>query len=149
MGVLLSFVPPASSYIVDQRVLSKMRKSMLSLIKVLNDNQREEDSKNQATNLLIALPYIFLQFDNNKPNMQKAQAFADELINGNFLSVKVSDFKKKSLSKKRHFDRKFDFEARCHRQADKSATQGDFGKAMDSLLKIDAKANLRAASNLV
>ena len=75
------------------------------------------------------------------------QAFADELINGNFLSVKVSDFKKKSLSKKRHFDRKFDFEARCHRQADKNATQGDFGKAMDSLLRIDAKLNPRVASN--
>ena len=44
-------------------------------------------------------------------------------------------------------DRSFDFTARRRRQADKSATQGDFGKAMDALLKIDAKVNLRAVSS--
>ena len=44
-------------------------------------------------------------------------------------------------------DRSFDFTARCHRQADKSATQGDFGKAMEALLKIDAKVNSRAISS--
>ena len=29
-----------------------------------------------------------------------------------------------------------------HRQADKNATQGDFGEAMEALSKIDAKVNL-------
>ncbi len=36
---------------------------------------------------------------------------------------------------------------RRYRQADKNAIQGDFGKAMNALLKIDAKVNLRAASS--
>ena len=73
--------------------------------------------------------------------------FADALTSSNFLNIKVADFKKKSLSKKKLFDRKLDFTSRCYRQADKNAIQGDFGKAMNALLKIDAKVNLRAASS--
>ena len=73
--------------------------------------------------------------------------FADALASSNFLNIKVADFKKKSLSKKKLFDRKLDFTSRCYRQADKNAIQGDFGKAMNALLKIDAKVNLRAASS--
>ena len=73
--------------------------------------------------------------------------FADALINSNFLNIKVADFKKKTLDKKKFLDRNFDFAARCHRQADKNAIQGDFGKAMDALLKIDAKVNLRTVSS--
>ena len=40
--------------------------------------------------------------------------FADALVSSNFLNIKVADFKKKSLSKKKLFDRKLDFTSRCN-----------------------------------
>ena len=43
---------------------------------------------------------------------------------------------------KRHFNRSFDFASRCQRLADKCATAGDYGKAMQALQRLDVKVNL-------
>ena len=56
IDVLLTFAPPARSYVVDQHALSKLRKSTLALIKAMS-NSASEDQRNQASSLLTTLPY--------------------------------------------------------------------------------------------
>ena len=62
MGVLLTFVPPSSSYVLDPYALNKLRKSMSVVVKVLAHDYTDQ-RKNQASNILMFLPYMFLQYE--------------------------------------------------------------------------------------
>ena len=46
------------------------------------------------------LPYMFLQYEGNKPDIQKASKFLTLLQNEEIFSIKVGDFKKKSSDEK-------------------------------------------------
>ena len=53
MGVLLTFAPPSSSYVLDPYALNKFRKAMSAVIKVLvHDNS--DVRKNQVSNILMS-----------------------------------------------------------------------------------------------
>ena len=65
MGVLLTFVPPARSYISDQYALSRFRKSFLKIIKVLNSDVTEQ-MRDKMSNIMMTLPYMYLQLDGNR-----------------------------------------------------------------------------------
>ena len=65
-----------------------------------------------------------------------------KVTSGDFASIKIGHFKKKSIRAKRHFNRSFDFASRRQRLADKCATAGDYGKAMQALQRLDVKVNL-------
>ena len=43
--------------------------------------------------------------------------------------------------------RNIDFVSRCHKEADRNVQHGDFGKAMESLRKVNAKINLENVSS--
>ena len=45
--------------------------------------------------------------------------------------------------------RKYDFLSRCHKQADDNMRAGDYSKAMQSLLKVDAKINVNNIEQIV
>lgn len=62
MGVLLTFAPPSSSYILDSYALNKMRRSMSAVTKVLAHDETDQ-RKSQASNILMSLPYMFLQYE--------------------------------------------------------------------------------------
>ena len=74
----------------------------------------------------------FLSKMGNKADRDKRDYFANNIINDEAQLIKVRDFKLKTLRKKRLLDKKYDFLSRCHRQADKDAKSGDFGKAMEA-----------------
>ena len=74
MGVLLTFVPPSSSYVLDPYALNKLRKSMSVVVKVLAHDYTDQ-RKNQASNILMFLPYMFLQYEGNRSDKQKCDFF--------------------------------------------------------------------------
>ena len=145
MGALLTFVPPARSYILDQYALSRFRKSFLKIIKILNSDVSDQ-IKDKMSNVMMTLPYMFLQFDGNRADKGQCDKFMEMVMNDQMDLITVGDFKRKTLKKKQTFDKKYDFASRCHKEADKNAQHGDFGKAMESLQKIDAKINLENVS---
>ena len=132
MGILLTFVPPARAYVLDQYALARFRKSFLKVIKVLNSDASEQ-TKNKMSNIMMTLPYMYLQFDGNRADKRQCDKFIDIVMNDQEDSVTVGDFKKKTLRKKQLIDRKYDFASRRHKEADRNVQHGDFGKAMESL----------------
>lgn len=112
----------------------------MKVIKVLNSDASEQ-IKNKMSNIMMTLPYMYLQFDGNRADKRQCDKFIDLVMNDQEDSVTVRDFKKKTLRKKQLIDRKYDFVSRCHKEADRNVQHGDFGKAMESLRKIDAKIN--------
>ena len=74
--------------------------------------------------------------------MQRCNTFFTKLNNERVLDIKVGDFAKKTMRSHKVINRKYDFAARRNREADRNVKAGDFGKAMQALLKIDAKVNL-------
>ena len=141
MGVLLTFAPPSSSYVLDPYALNKFRKAMSAVIKVLVQ-ENSDVRKNQLSNILMSLPYMFLQYEGNRSDKQKCDFFDQKLMSGDYASIKIGHFKKKSIRTKHYLDRNFDFSSRCQRLADKCAIAGDYGKAMQSLQRMDLKINL-------
>ena len=70
--------------------------------------------------------------------MQRCNAFFTKLNNEEVLDIKVGNFAKKTMRSHKVINRKYDFAARRNREADRNVKAGDFGKAMQALLKIDA-----------
>ena len=128
MGVLLTFVPPARSYILDQYALTRFRKSFLKVIKVLNSDVPEQ-MKNKMSNVMMTLPYMYLQFDGDRADKRQCDKFIDIVMNDQTDLITVEGFKKKTVRKKQMLDRKYDF-GRCHKEADRNVQHGDFGKAI-------------------
>ena len=145
MGALLTFAPPSSSYVVDDYALNKLRKSMSAVVKVLAHDDAD-DRKSQASNILTSLPYMRLQCEGNRADRRKCDFFDQKATSGDYASIKIGRFKKKSIRTKRHLDRNFDFESRRQRLADKNAIAGDYGKATQALQRQDVKVNLNNVS---
>ena len=85
--------------------------------KLINDdlNEREKDG---WSNLLMVLPYMFLQYDGSKPDMQRRAQFFTALQNEDVFDIKVGNFKKKMQKLSKTLDKNFDFLSRCHKEAD-------------------------------
>ena len=58
------------------------------------------------------------------------------------LSAKVGDFMKRSKRRHDALSRRHEFASRRHSEADKSVRSGDYSKATQALLKVDAKTSL-------
>ena len=84
----------------------------------------------------MALPNM-LQYEGNKPDTQRCANFLTALRNEDVFSVEVADFKIKSEKRSKTLSRKFDFRSRCY-----NVKAGNYSKAMQLLLKVDAKVNL-------
>ena len=112
-------------------------------------DELSDHEKNGWTNILTSLPYMFLQCDKDRPDTQMCQKFYYALQNGDVMTIKVSDFKRKSLKAKKLLDKKYDFISRCYSQADKSVRNGDYANAMQSLLKIDSRVNLETIEDTI
>ena len=128
MGVLLTFAPPAASYVMDSYALSKSRKAMSASLKIMVDEGATTLRKDQASNLLTTLPYMFLQYEGNRSDRERCDFFDDKLSSGDFAAITVGQFKKRSTKVKAYLDRAYEFIARRHRDADKSAMVGEYGK---------------------
>jgi len=89
----------------------------------------------------MVLPYMFLQCNKNKPDEERCNSFYSILLSGDVLSIKVGDFKKKTMKVKNVLSKRYDFQSRRHRQADINVRNGDYSKAMESLLRINSKVN--------
>ena len=76
-----------------------------------------------------------LQYDKSNPDEQRCNKFYSTLLNGNILSFKVGDFKKKTMKVRDTLNKKYDFKSRRHKQADLNVRNGDYSKAMESLLR--------------
>ena len=84
------------------------------MIKVLvQDNS--DVRKNQLSNILMSLPYMFLQYEGNRSDKQKCDFFDQKLMSGDYASIKIGHFEKKSIRTKHYLDRNFDFSSRCQR----------------------------------
>ena len=77
--------------------LMMFRRSFGVIIKKLNSNDLNEYERNGWTNVLTSLPYMLLQYEKGKPDDRRCSYFFSTLINGDILSLKVGDFKKKSM----------------------------------------------------
>ena len=85
MGIVLTFAPPARSYILDQYALLRFRKSFLKVIKILNSDASEQ-IKNKMSNIMTTLPYyMYLQFDGNRADKRQCDKFIDVVMNTNIL----------------------------------------------------------------
>ena len=127
MEKLLTFAPPARSYTLDQYALTRFRKSFLKIIKVLNSDAPEQ-MKNKMSNVMTTLPYTHLQFDGNRADKRQCDKFIDIVMNDQTDLITVESLKEKTLRKKQMLDRKCDFAFRRHKEADRNAQHGDFGK---------------------
>ena len=146
MGVLLCFVPPSSSYIMDSYALGKMRKSMSAVMKVLA-HEESDQLKNQYSIILMFLPYMYLQYEGNRSDRQKCDFFDEKITTGDLTSIKIGDFKKKTIRANKYLSRNFDFASRCERLADKCAVSGDYGKSLQALQREDLKVNMNNVTN--
>ena len=81
---------------------------------------------------------MFLQYEKDRPDIQMCQKLYHALQTEDVMSIKVSDFKRKSMKVKKLLDKKCDFLSRRYNQADKSVRSGDYANAMQSLLKINS-----------
>ena len=68
IGVFVTFAPPVRGYIVNQGNLYKFRRAFGLVIKKLISDGLSEQDWNGWTNILIALPYMFLRYDKSKPD---------------------------------------------------------------------------------
>ena len=149
IGIFLTFVPPMKGYVLHHGTLLMFRRSFgLVIKKLINDDLTNQD-KNGWTNILTALPFMFLQYEKDRPDAQMCQKFYHALQTEDVMSIKVSDFKKKSMRLKKSLDRKYDFLSRCYNQADKNVISGDYAKAMQSLLKINSRVNLETIEKTI
>ena len=149
IGVFLTLLPPTRGYIVNQRSLHKLRRAFGVVIKKLTSDGLNDDEKNGWTSALLALPCMLLQYNKSKPDEEKRSSFYSILLSGDALSVKVGDFKKKAMKVKNTLNKRLDFQSRRHRQADVDIRNGDYAKAMESLLRVNSKINFSAIENVI
>ena len=149
IGVFLTFLPPTKGYIASQGGLRKLRRAFGVVIKKLTSDGLNDDEKNGWTSALLALPCMLLQYNKSKPDEEKRSSFYSILLSGDTLSVKVGDFKKKAMKVKNTLNKRLDFQSRRHRQADVDIRNGDYAKAMESLLRVNSKINFSAIENVI
>ena len=149
MGVLATFAPPMKGFIINNAVLLRLRRSFHIVLSKLNTEGLSDDVYDGYSNLLCCLPFMFLQYDGQIPRFEKCDMFYAKLRDGDVMSIKVGDFAKKSLKSHRLIQRKYDFRSRCYREADRNVRAGDYGKAMQALLKVDAKVNLEGVEDVI
>ena len=141
IGVLLTFAPPCKSFIMDQVVLSYMRKAMLKILKDLNDQSKTEAEINGISNVLMVLPYLFLQGSKDGLCRQRALLFYNVVLDSQYKQVKVKSLLKKTIKQHEKIKNSFNFSSRCYREADRNVKHGDYSNAMRALQKVDAKIN--------
>ena len=89
IGVLLTLVPPSKSFIMDQVVLGYMRKAMIKVLKDLNEKDKAEVEVNGISNILMALPYLFLQGSKDGLCRERSQMFYNIILNNQYQQIKV------------------------------------------------------------
>ena len=146
---VLAFAPPMKGFVINNAVLLRLRRSFHIVLSKLNEEGLSDDVYDGYTNLLSCLPFMFLQYDGQIPRFEKCDMFYTKLRDGDVMSIKVGDFVKKSLKSHKLIQRKYDFKSRCYREADRSVRAGDYGKAMQALLKVDAKVNLEGVEDVI
>ena len=149
MGVLATFAPPMKGFVINNAVLLRLRRSFHIVLSKLNTEGLSDDVYDGYSNLLCCLPFMFLQYDGQNPSFEKCDMFYTKLRDGDVMSIKVGDFAKKSLKSHRLIQRKYDFKSRRSREADRNVRAGDYGKAMQALLKVDAKVNLEGVEDVI
>ena len=93
--------------------------------------------------------FLQYQYEKDRPDAEMCQKFYRALQREDVMSVKASDFKKKTLRSRKSMDKKRDFASRRHKQADKSVMSGDYAKATQSLLRVNSKVNLDAIEKTI
>merc|ERR1711991_1032347 len=93
IGVLLTFVPPMRGYVFHHGALMMFRRSFGIIIKKLISVDLSDEQINGWTNLLTTLPYMFLQYEKDRPDADMCQKFCLALQREDVMSIKVSDFK--------------------------------------------------------
>ena len=139
MGVLLTFQPVSKGYITDNVVLSNLRKALLHCLLKVNNTAPDSQTNKRFTNLLTALPFLFLQssaFDKLQLR-ERSEYFKNLIIEGKTDDILVGDVKKKTSTAHSMLKRKYNFKDRQHNEADKHARAQDYGKALAALQKID------------
>ena len=107
MGVLLSFVPPMKGFILNRsNLLMIFRRSFGIVLKNLIRTDSDECQINGWSNILCRLPYMFLQYDGERPDMGRCNVFFTKLNNEEVLDIKVSDFAKKTMRSHKVINRK-------------------------------------------
>ena len=69
LGVLLTFEPANSGFIMDKVVLHNMRKALLHCLQKMNNSSADSLVNKRFSNLFTVLPFLFLQtgsFDKNQ-----------------------------------------------------------------------------------
>ena len=104
---------------------------------------------NKLTNVLIFMPYMFLQSRNNDRAVlrESASSFMQKIIEDRYEEIKIHDFFKKSKRVDKKLARMYDFQRRIHKRADEAFLAGDYSKAMASLMMIDRKVSTRQLIN--
>ena len=142
IGVLLTFALPMKGYILRHGPLLMFRRSFGIIIKKLISVDLSDEQINGWTSLLTTLPYMLLQCEKSRPDVDLRQKLYLALQREDVLSIKASDFKRKSLRSKKLMDKKRDFTSRRHKQADKNVMSGDYARAMQALLRVNSRVNL-------
>ena len=71
----------------------------------------------------MRLPFILLQFEGDKPDMQRLEAFYADACDEEARNVKVGQLKKKSKRASELLTKKLDFKSRRYKQADANVKQ--------------------------
>ena len=82
IGIFATLLPPAKGYVANQGSLYKLRRSLGLVIKKLISDELSEEDKSGWINILIALPYMSLQYDKSKPDEHRCNGFYSLLLSG-------------------------------------------------------------------
>ena len=118
------------------------RRTFALVIKKLINRDLGERDRSGWSNLLISLPFMFLQYEGSRQNLNRCTRFLTLLQSEDVISIKVGDFAKKTQKSNVTLNKKYDFMSRCHEEADANVKAGDYSKAMQSLLKVNARMNI-------
>ena len=109
MGALSTFAPPMKGLVTNNALLIRFRRSFHIILKKLNMDGLPDHTYNGWSNLSRRLPFMLLQYDGDRPDLRRCDAFYTKLRDEDVFDVRVGDFVKKSLKSHKVIERKCDF----------------------------------------
>jgi len=118
LGVLLTFEPANSGFIMDKVVLHNMRKALLHCLQKMNNSSADSLVNKRFSNLFTVLPFLFLQtgsFDKNQLR-ERSEKFKNLIMEDKTDDILVGDVKKKTSTAHSLLKKKFNFVDRQHKR---------------------------------
>ena len=89
MGVLATFAPPMKGFVTNNAVLIRFRRAFHIILKHLAADGLPDNIYDGWSNLLCCLPFMFLQYRGDRPDLDKCDEFFTKLRDEDVLEIKI------------------------------------------------------------